>query len=876
MPGTFLQGKIPGAGERPHPGSLPPPRPRQPHAPQDLSKNGWTNLFPNLHEVSAASATDAWAIGEQGRLVHYTGGAWTDVDPVVDPSNFAYDISMVSSTNGWIAAGWQAFQYDGSTWLARSEGLDELGLTIYDIATPSINDVWAVGGSPNNAKASIARWNGSSWSYTEPLLGSYAYFNDIAMASPTDGFIVGQDARVALVLHYDGTDWTEIPSPPDAGPLYAAWSGTPGELWASGETISSGYRIFRFSGGIWTSYPVPAGTAPGAIFMLSATEGYTVGYYSSSILRFDGTEWTLDYSGKPFRGIDGAGGQVWAVGHVDTIMNRTSTTPWTLQRGGPTADPLYSVAASSIDDAWAGSIDRGEGATFMHYTGGLWQPLPPNSELSGDVRDIQMLSKNEGYAVGGVYTSTGFIARWDGANWTRVGSPTASLYGLFMTGSGDGWAVGEGGSIWQAEGGTWHEASSPVTETLYSVAMDSISHGWAVGERLDPELCALVPTLLEYDGTQWVDKTGSLPWDSPLLYDIALDPGGTEGWAVGMAGTESFYNNTGLHYDGTSWHVDISADRYMRSVAVAAPGTAWAVGADYGAGAYHYIEGAWWYRTLPTAGFHSFNSVAMIPSVVGWAVGDGGLILRYDGPDASTPTLTPTPTTSASSSSTLTSTPSATTTAPARTPTFAATSTRTGSPVPTHTPIPTVQSGCGEFVDVPPDSAFYSFVRCLACKNVLGGYADGTFRPGNNVTRGQLSKIVANAADLTEPVAGQTFQDIPPDSTFYEFIERMFARGLISGYPCGQLAHEPCEPPANRPYFRPHANATRGQISKIIAIAGNFEDPVALQTFEDVTVGSTFHLWVENLASRGIMSGYDCGGPGEPCRPGSRKYFRPS
>jgi hypothetical protein len=89
------------------------------------------------------------------------------------------------------------------------------------------------------------------------------------------------------------------------------------------------------------------------------------------------------------------------------------------------------------------------------------------------------------------------------------------------------------------------------------------------------------------------------------------------------------------------------------------------------------------------------------------------------------------------------------------------------------------------------------------------------FRPNNNATRGQISKIVSNAAGFTEPHTGQIFQDVPVGSIFYDFIERLASRGVMGGYPCG--SPEPCVPPGNLPYFRPNNNATRGQTSKIVA-----------------------------------------------------------
>ena len=84
---------------------------------------------------------------------------------------------------------------------------------------------------------------------------------------------------------------------------------------------------------------------------------------------------------------------------------------------------------------------------------------------------------------------------------------------------------------------------------------------------------------------------------------------------------------------------------------------------------------------------------------------------------------------------------------------------------------------------------------------------------------------------------------------------------------------EPCVAPGNRPYFRPGQPITRGQLSKVIALARGYplpSPPVA--TFGDVPVGSPFFGYVEAVAAQGIVSGYPCGGIGEPC-PGI--YFRP-
>jgi hypothetical protein len=193
----------------------------------------------------------------------------------------------------------------------------------------------------------------------------------------------------------------------------------------------------------------------------------------------------------------------------------------------------------------------------------------------------------------------------------------------------------------------------------------------------------------------------------------------------------------------------------------------------------------------------------------------------------------------------------------------------------TFTATPVQPMPCSiSFTDVPQDNTFYLYVRCLACREIVAGYADGSFRPNNHVTRGQLAKIVSNSAGLVGNATQQTFEDVPITGTFHLYIERLVAQGVMGGYPCGGVG-EPCDT-GDKPYFRPNANATRAQISKIVSNARGYSDPPSGQIFEDVPPGSAFYDWVQRLASRGIMGGYPCGSPGEPCGTGDKSYFRPN
>lgn len=57
------------------------------------------------------------------------------------------------------------------------------------------------------------------------------------------------------------------------------------------------------------------------------------------------------------------------------------------------------------------------------------------------------------------------------------------------------------------------------------------------------------------------------------------------------------------------------------------------------------------------------------------------------------------------------------------------------------------------FIDVPPGLAgdHYDAIMSLSAQGIISGYVDGTFKPWNKVSRGQVAKMIANALDLEAP-----------------------------------------------------------------------------------------------------------------------------
>jgi hypothetical protein len=98
----------------------------------------------------------------------------------------------------------------------------------------------------------------------------------------------------------------------------------------------------------------------------------------------------------------------------------------------------------------------------------------------------------------------------------------------------------------------------------------------------------------------------------------------------------------------------------------------------------------------------------------------------------------------------------------------------------------TLPAGAPHFTDVPPGSTFYAYIEVAVGHGILGGYLDGTYRPALPVTRAQLTKlaVLARELPLVRP-ATPSFSDVPPDSWAYAYIETAAAHAIVGGYPDG-------------------------------------------------------------------------------------------
>lgn len=144
------------------------------------------------------------------------------------------------------------------------------------------------------------------------------------------------------------------------------------------------------------------------------------------------------------------------------------------------------------------------------------------------------------------------------------------------------------------------------------------------------------------------------------------------------------------------------------------------------------------------------------------------------------------------------------------------------------------------FTDVEVSNSHYENILALHDAGIISGYPDGTFKPGQAVTRGQAAKMLVNAFDLTKGENTLSFTDVPASNEYAEAIQVLASQGFINGYADGT--------------FKPSEEITRGQFAKmltnILELTSNGTNP-----FKDVAASNEYASAITALYENGITKG---------------------
>ena len=215
----------------------------------------WQNPLPqgnDLNAVWGSSATDVFAVGNKGTILHY----------------------------------------DGKAWALKDSGVTD---NLYAVWGTSASDVFAVGGDIHGV---ILHYDGTAWSIMEDR-SDISEPRSIWGSSSDDIYVVGGGVLEDFILHYDGKSWQRLyPAQLIRLRLYDVWGSSASDVFVVGANI----QILHYNGINWSEIDTgidPQNLWPGIIFTgvwgNSASEVFIVGYENNGPGRgfgyYDGTRW---------------------------------------------------------------------------------------------------------------------------------------------------------------------------------------------------------------------------------------------------------------------------------------------------------------------------------------------------------------------------------------------------------------------------------------------------------------------------------------------------------------------------------------------------------------------------------------------------------
>ena len=220
---------------------------------------GWEMPAPIVHnsgqleiiDVSALGDNDVWLAGvidAQGVVLHEDGKTWSD--PVALPGmdrmtgiwaisdEDVWAVGGGAPDDGWDADSFRAFHFDGASWTDVPVPPHPMYVNSPAVFALNPSSVWFTTHIWDTGHRYVWKWDGSSIQQV-----AYMPENEVQSfgrpwaASENDVWIPAQP-----VIHWDGTAWSAIASPPDLD-ITAIYGTSPNDVWG----VGSG----PFGGAIW-------------------------------------------------------------------------------------------------------------------------------------------------------------------------------------------------------------------------------------------------------------------------------------------------------------------------------------------------------------------------------------------------------------------------------------------------------------------------------------------------------------------------------------------------------------------------------------------------------------------------------------------------
>lgn len=295
-----------------------------------------------LASVSAVSASQAWAVGAQAEtalekgtplILSWNGTAWSKValSGVAAPG-YLTSVSAASATDAWAVgsdkSGAVVLHWNGTKW-ASVKFPDSSTATVDAVATGKGTTAWLVGSIPatgTNTNTLVEKWNGTAWKVVKTSLGG-GHLDGVSVSASGDVWVGGANNKDQAVVGYEAAGkWKRLTTPGITNVSQVLGVSTT-DVWAAGDTINSTAGVFKslvcqWNGSTWTTVNTPASVL-GAGVSISAdgsgqpqwvgTDAVASGSTATTFGYYDGSAWS-NVSGATTLG--GAAGASAVTAHI--------------------------------------------------------------------------------------------------------------------------------------------------------------------------------------------------------------------------------------------------------------------------------------------------------------------------------------------------------------------------------------------------------------------------------------------------------------------------------------------------------------------------------------------------------------------------------
>lgn len=160
----------------------------------------------------------------------------------------------------------------------------------------------------------------------------------------------------------------------------------------------------------------------------------------------------------------------------------------------------------------------------------------------------------------------------------------------------------------------------------------------------------------------------------------------------------------------------------------------------------------------------------------------------------------------------------------------------------TPTPSPKI------FKDVDTSTPHYAAIEWAKNKGITKGYSDGTFRPAQNCTRGDMVMFIwsMNGRPAPKSAAKSPFSDVPKSHVYYKAVLWAYQKGITKGYSDGT--------------FKVDKAVTRGEAVRFLwNLKGQPKPGITKNPFKDLSQSYTHYKAVLWAYQKGITKGYKDG-----------------